>query len=236
MAKWSAIALMLVVLAACTAAQDGAIADSSGAVNAPEAAPATSLLEPRAADSELLGAIHAGDAGQVRSIIARGEHATGEIGGYPWLELAASQKPCVPEVLSALIEHGFDPHHVEATTGSTALHVAATSGSRACVDRLLSQGADPAQVDLDSRGLIVSAYFSGEPDLVSGLLSEDGLRLNEADLALALLFALKKSDWNSCAQLLEAGANPETEFKYGPERMRVADLPEGAWLGRCQSS
>ena len=34
----------------------------------------------------------------------------------------------------------------------------------------------------------------------------------------------------------EAGADPETEFKYGPERMRVADLPEGAWLGRCQSS
>jgi ankyrin repeat protein len=213
-------------LAGCMAPAEAPVADAAPDHGLPPL--------PEALNTPLVSAIGKGDAGQIRALLASGEYTVADIDGYALLELAASQRPCDPDVVSTLIEFGADAGRVDPTTGSTALLEAAASGSAACFDRLLGEGFDPAHVDTQAHGMVANAYLSGDREIFDRLVrGREFAQFNRQDLALALLFSLKKEDWSACSALLAVGADPRVEFQSGAERVSIATLPEMSALTNC---
>lgn len=229
--KWLAAALLVLAVSAC--------GDQSAAEPPDAGRELVPLIEAdvarRGIDSAFFSAIGEGDLVRLEGMLGDAKLPVAELQAHSILAIAASQRPCVPEVLSLFLDYGVDPNHPDPATGSTALHAAAGAGSKQCVDLLIAQGADTALVNIQSQGLVASAYLSGSPELFEHvLLLPDDKALNPEDLAATLRAAIGTSDWTACGRLLKAGASPTTQFMVGSQAGSIMDLPEGAMLVRCE--
>lgn len=181
-------------------------------------------------------AIAAGDVVGARLQLDAGADAATGFGGFARLSLAASQRPCVPDIITALIELGAEPKAKDPAVRSTALLHSAASGSKECFQVLLAAGSDPSHVNVVASGIVTEAYLSGQRAFFEWVLANrKASPKHPDDLAKALLVSLKKNDWGACGLLLAAGADPKRRVVLERTSWSVEGSLEGAMLGRCDA-
>jgi uncharacterized protein len=168
-----------------------------------------------AADRGLHAAVQAGDAVQVRALLAAGANVNAaEPDGTTPLHWAAHAENL--EIADLLLKAG-----AKATVASryriTPLALAAASGNGALVDRLLEAGADPNEVSEEDQTALMTAALNGKTDAMRALLRR-GAKVNLAEgfkSQTALMMAAGEGNTAAVQLLLEFGADLKATSKAG---------------------
>ena len=175
--------------------------------------------------SPLGAAARAGDLAAVRRLLDEGQAVDGEAGdrGPPLWQACAGRAPDDARlaIVDLLLEAGANPRHDGAPGGETALHVAASRGPLALVERLIVGNALEWQRDAKGR-LPLSAARRGLSDdkaAIVALLDRD--RITDPSFRAAVK-ALRTGDVAELGRRLDAEPRLLRERILGPEAYRRA--------------
>lgn len=122
------------------------------------------------------------------------------------------------EIVTEMLQSGWDPNERDSTHGQTALHIASANGFHNTVAALLNKNADPSLEDQMQETAFSLAVFEGHKEtakLLSGRLST----LNSYGL---LESAVLLNDVRSLTILKDCGADIEAQSQFGRTPLHIA--------------
>lgn len=194
------------------------------------AAGTAALAQSATAASALVTAVHDGDLGALKQLLAAGgdANAAEPDGTTPLLWAIYHLEP---EAAQLLLAAGADPNQAN-DLAITPLLQAARYGDAELIRQLLEAGARLDQPAGNTEPLLLAAARAGSRDAVQVLL-EAGMSPDvrePVDEQTALMWATAEGHLAIARQLLEAGANPNLQARVSELKKRKnADFPSGGF-------
>lgn len=191
------LVILSIVTTGCWKSSDSAAAQEDGITSFPKEYP------------PLIAAILSDDAQGVRRALAVGADPNERVQEITPIGWGLHGNRCAPDVIRALAEGGADLEAPIWPTGQPPLHLALTSGKRACVEVLLEAGANVLSREKTGATTIHAAALAGMLDMVD-LFVERGVSISATSDRgwTALMAATLAGSEPIVRRLLELGADP----------------------------
>ncbi|XP_027333130.1 potassium channel AKT1-like [Abrus precatorius] len=123
-------------------------------------------------------------------------------------------------LLHQLLKKGSDPNEAD-RNGKTALHVAASKGTKHCVVLLLEHGADPNIQDSDGNVPLWEAIKGGHESIIK-LLEDNGANLSSADVGHFACIAVEQNNLEMLKNIVQCGGNVTRSTSNGTTALHFA--------------